>query len=292
MRIRNALAHQRDLRIRRNAYELIQCYFAYHSNRIEGSALTYEQTTSIYVRGVVSATARVDDINETRKHFDLLDFVIDHANEPITSEMVKRMHAILKRATSAERNPYQVVGGFKVFENEIEGTITRTKTALPSEVPGLVDELFRDYESADHGSEVFLSTIAEFHWRFERIHPFSDGNGRIGRALLFRECLRRDESPIIVTEDMRDFYIRGLRNTRRNPDTSPTRSALRRTSSRHPTCLSSKTTRRRFGSLTSRTTALSIRPRMPKRPCPPKKPWDGSCEESLTGAHPFPASRC
>lgn len=211
MRVVDVLAHQRDHRIEGNAYKFIQCDFAYNSNHIEGSTLTHDQTVSVYERGVVTGTVRVNDVQEAVNHFNLLDYTIDHVDDPLSASMLKRMHAILKRGTSDERDPLHAVGSFKVVENEIIGTVASTATCSPQEVPAAVDSLVGEYERGRLDDEDPLRTMARLHWRFETIHPFSDGNGRVGRMLLFKECLRRDVTPFIITEDIRDFYIRGLR---------------------------------------------------------------------------------
>lgn len=210
------LRHQRDHRIDNNAYRLIQCDFAFNSNHIEGSTLSHDQTVTIFDRNVVSGTARVDDIVEARNHFSLVDFVLDSIDEPLTCDYVKHLHYILKHGTSAEEDPLQEVGAFKRLDNVIAGEIRATETARPDDVQPLLDRLFVETES----SKVDLGTIeglAEFHWRFESIHPFSDGNGRIGRVLLFKESLRRDATPPLVREEVRDFYLRGLREYEREP---------------------------------------------------------------------------
>ena len=212
MRVKDLLAHQRAHKIEENAYKFIQCDFAYNSNHIEGSTLTHDQTVTIFDRGLISGVARLDDAIEARNHFDLLDHIIDTCDDALSSTYVKELHAILKRGTSDEGDPFVAVGDFKRIDNEIQGEITRIATASPSDVPKLIDDLLSEYERGDLDQGDHLSTMAELHWRFERIHPFSDGNGRVGRAILFKESLRNDETPFIVTEDLREFYIRGLRN--------------------------------------------------------------------------------
>lgn len=216
MNLARALAHQRDHRIKGNAYHLIQCDLAYNSNHIEGSTLTHDQTVQIFERGTVSGYAKVDDVIEARNHFDLVDFVLDEFDEPLDLRFLREMHAILKRGTSAELDPYQVVGDFKAFDNEIAGAVSNVRTAPASEVRKLLGEFLASYEEGriDIRSE---SGLARFHWEFERIHPFSDGNGRIGRVLLLKEALRRDVTPPLITDDVRPLYIRALREFEREP---------------------------------------------------------------------------
>jgi Fic family protein len=217
MRLVEALVHQRDHHIEGNAYKFIQCDFAYNSNHIEGSTLTHDQTVSIYERDVVSGTAKVDDILEAKNHFDAFDLMLDRADEALSPELLKRFHATLKRATSAERDPFQTVGEYKIFNNEIAGEIERVGTAPVEDVPTLVGALLTEYESDGLGEDDPLRRMARLHWRFERIHPFSDGNGRVGRLILFKECLRADVTPFVITEDLRGYYIRGLREFAREP---------------------------------------------------------------------------
>lgn len=211
MSLAQALIHQRDHRIEGNAYKLIQCDFAYNSNHMEGSTLTHEQTVTVYERDAIEGPARIDDVIEARNHFELLDLVLDRVDDPLSTDLVREMHAALKRGTSAERDPYQVVGDFKAFENVIADEVSPVATAAPEDVPGLVSDLFDDYEGGEYDFAKGPRAMAAFHVRFERIHPFSDGNGRIGRMLLFKEVLRQGVIPPLVREEVRSFYLQGLR---------------------------------------------------------------------------------
>lgn len=207
-RLVDVLVYQRDNRIDGSVYKACQCDFAYNSNHIEGSTLSHDQTVRIFDRGSFSGTAPVDDIVEARNHFEAFDRVLDTIEDSLSCDYLCHLHAILKAGTSDSRLPEMAVGSFKRFPNVIGGTIAPTETAAPEDVPRMVDSLIANYEAAA-GRD--LTAIARFHRELELIHPFSDGNGRVGRLLMFKECLRNGVTPFIVTEDLREFYIRGLR---------------------------------------------------------------------------------
>lgn len=204
----DVLVYQRDNRIDGSVYKSCQCDFAYNSNRIEGSTLSHDQTVRIFDRDSFSGTAPVDDIVEARNHFEAFDCILDTSSASLSAEYLCRLHGLLKAGTSDARLPEMAVGSFKRFPNVIGGAIAPTRTAPPEDVPTLVATLVACYEGA---AEHDLSEIARFHRGLELIHPFSDGNGRVGRLIMFKECLRNGIAPFIVTEDLRDFYIRGLR---------------------------------------------------------------------------------
>lgn len=207
-RILEVLRYQRDNRIDGSVYKACQCDFAYNSNHIEGSTLTHDQTVQIFDRGTFAGTASVDDIVEARNHFTAFDHVLETVSQPITPDYLKRLHRILKAGTSDETDPLMRVGEFKRLSNVIASGVGSVATASPSQVPGLIDRLVEDYETVGGAG---LERIVAFHHGLEVIHPFSDGNGRVGRLVMFKECLRWDATPFIVTEDLRPFYIRGLR---------------------------------------------------------------------------------
>lgn len=208
------LRYQRDHHIDGNVYKACQCDFAYNSNHMEGSTLTHDQTVQIFDRDSFSGTAKVDDIVEARNHFEAFDHVLDTYDIPLTAGYLCELHAILKAGTSDAADPTMSVGRFKRVSNYISGAITSTPTASPEDVPRLVDELLGSYDASPAHT---FDDIVHFHWRFESIHPFSDGNGRIGRLVAFKECLAQDMTPFIITEDIREFYIRGLREYEREP---------------------------------------------------------------------------
>lgn len=201
------LRDQRERHVDGNVYKACQCDFAYNSNHMEGSTLTHDQTVQVFDRGTFAGTAKVDDIVGARNHFNAFDHVIDTFDEPLTGAYLKGLHGILKRGTSDDANPIMAVGDYKRASNVIVGAVSSTRTASPKDVPRLMSELFSAYER----SERDLRDILDFHVRMERIHPFSDGNGRVGRLVMFKECLRSGLTPFIITDDLREFYLRGIR---------------------------------------------------------------------------------
>lgn len=203
-----ALIDQRGRRFDGGAYKACQCDFAYNSNHMEGSTLTHDQTVQVFDRGHFTGTAKVDDIVEARNHFVAFDLILDRAFEPLSADLLRELHLTLKQGTSDALNKAAAVGSFKILPNYISGGVADVPTADPKDVPRLVDRLIGEYEEAD---EVAVEDVIAFHHGLERIHPFSDGNGRIGRLVMFKECLRHGIVPFIITEDLRPFYIRGLR---------------------------------------------------------------------------------
>ena len=200
------LLHQRENGIDDSAYKMIQCDFAYNSNHMEGSRLTPEQTRMVFGRKTISGeNIALDDILEAMNHFDAFDVMLDRYDEPLSPDMLFALHRTLKAGTTQARNPLYSVGSYKRYENEVDDLVT----THPDRVADEIDCLLSGYER--DGSHDFDDLLA-FHVAFERIHPFSDGNGRVGRLLLFKECLRNDITPFIITDDLHDFYIRGLRN--------------------------------------------------------------------------------
>ena len=212
--LRGVLRYQRDSRIDGQVYKACQCDFAYNSNHIEGSTLTHDQTVQVFDRGSFTGTAKVDDIVECRNHFNAFDWMLDHVDEPLSTELLCKLHAILKDGTADARNPIMNVGGFRIVANVIGGAVSYTETADPKDVPRLVKGLITAYE---HLSLTGFEQIVTFHHGLESIHPFSDGNGRMGRLVMFKECLRHGVTPFIITDDLREFYIRGLREFERLP---------------------------------------------------------------------------
>lgn len=200
------LTHQRKNGIDDSVYKMIQCDFAYNSNHMEGSRLTPEQTRMVFGRKTISGeNIALDDIWEARNHFEAFDEILERSDEPIDADMLFSLHRVLKSGTSQAANPMYSVGGYKRYENVI-GHLD-LPTTPPEQVADEIDKLLSKYED---GSSHELDDILELHVAFERIHPFSDGNGRIGRLLMFKECLRNDIPPFIITDDLRDYYIRGL----------------------------------------------------------------------------------
>lgn len=187
-------------------YHKVQIELTYNSNHIEGSRLTHDQTRYIFETntiGMESGTLNVDDVVETANHFKCIDMVIDNAGYVLSERFIKQLHAVLKGGTSDSRKDWFAVGEYKRLPNEVGGQ----DTALPEEVSAKMRELLDDYNSTKEKS---LEDILDFHYRFERIHPFQDGNGRVGRLILFKECLRNNIVPFIIDEELKMFYYRGL----------------------------------------------------------------------------------
>ena len=202
------LREEKESQLKGGIYHRTQIDLTYNSNHIEGSRLTKEQTRYIFetnTLGITTENTSVDDIMETVNHFRCIDYVIDHATEKITETHIKALHAILKTNTSDSRKSWFAVGDYKRLANEVGGE----ETVQPKEVHSHIKELLSDYYAQ---KAIEIDQILDFHVRFERIHPFQDGNGRIGRLLLFWQCLQSGVVPFIITEDLRLFYYRGIQN--------------------------------------------------------------------------------
>ena len=201
-----ALREQMESKMRGGIYHRTQIDLTYNSNHIEGSRLSKEQTRYIYETNTIGVTDKavsVDDIVETTNHFRCIDFIIEHAEEPLTEEMIKRLHAILKAGTSDADRPWFAVGEYKRLPNEVGGK----ETTAPEEVPAAMRALLQEYTGK---RRVSLEEILDFHYRLEMIHPFQDGNGRVGRLIIFKECLAHHIVPFIITEELKMYYYRGL----------------------------------------------------------------------------------
>lgn len=201
-----ALREQMESKMRGGIYHRTQIDLTYNSNHIEGSRLSKEQTRYIYETntiGITDEAVSVDDIIETTNHFRCIDFVIEHAEEPLTEEMIKRLHALLKAGTSDADRPWFAVGEYKRLPNEVGGK----ETAAPEDVPAAMRALLQEYSGK---RRVSLEEILDFHYRLEMIHPFQDGNGRVGRLIIFKECLAHHIVPFIITEELKMYYYRGL----------------------------------------------------------------------------------
>lgn len=201
-----ALQEQMESKMRGGIYHRTQIDLTYNSNHIEGSRLSKEQTRYIYETntiGVTDEAVSVDDIIETTNHFRCIDFIIEHAEEPLTEEMIKRLHTILKTGTSDADRPWFAVGEYKRLPNEVGGK----ETAAPEDVPAAMRALLQEYTGK---RQVSLEEILDFHYRMEMIHPFQDGNGRVGRLIIFKECLAHHIVPFIITEELKMYYYRGL----------------------------------------------------------------------------------
>lgn len=203
-----ALREQKEARMKGGIYHRVQIDLTYNSNHIEGSRLTKEQTRYIFetsTLGVTTENTSIDDIMETVNHFRCIDYVIDHAADKITETHIKQLHLFLKTNTSDSRKAWFAVGDYKRLAN----SVGEEETAQPEAVHGQMKSLLADYNAIE---KIAFDDLLDFHVRFERIHPFQDGNGHIGRLLLFWQCLQADMVPFIITEDLRLFYYRGIQN--------------------------------------------------------------------------------
>ena len=202
------LREQKEMQLKGNLYHNTQIKFAYNTNHIEGSKLTEDQTRYIYETNTIlfesETIATVDDILETANHFKLVDYMLDIADKNLTEDMIKEFHRILKEGTMDSRKEWFNVGEYKKLANEA-GTM---KTSNPKQTPKDMQNLMKWYNSL---TEVTIKEIIEFHVRFEKIHPFQDGNGRIGRIIAFKECLKNNIVPFIILDKDKLFYYRGLR---------------------------------------------------------------------------------
>ena len=188
-------------------YHKTQIELTYHSNRMEGSSLTYEQIRYIFETNTISAeneVLNVDDVIETANHFRCIDRIIDNAKAVMTEKFIKELHLILKNGTSDSRKDWFVVGDYKKMRNEVGGI----DTALPEEVADKMKELLTEYNGKE---EKTFEDILDFHVKFEQIHPFQDGNGRVGRLIMFKECLKHNIVPFIIEDNLKMFYYRGLK---------------------------------------------------------------------------------
>ncbi len=199
--------------IKGGIYHKIQVDMTYNSNHIEGSRLTHEQTRYIFETNTIGFTdesIKVDDIVETVNHFRCIDEIIDHANSSLTEKLIKNLHRILKTGTSDSKLDWFAVGDYKKLPNEVGGR----DTTLPENVENEIKKLLSSYNNK---KEKTLHDIIEFHVQFERIHPFQDGNGRIGRLIMFKECLKHNIVPFIIEDDIKMFYYRGLKEWNNEP---------------------------------------------------------------------------
>ena len=203
----NILKEQKDIKLNGGIYHKTQIELTYNSNHIEGSTLTHDQTRYIFETntiGVEKGVINVDDVVETANHFKCVDYIIDNALKPISEQMIKELHFILKNGTSDSRKDWFNVGDYKKLPNEVGGE----ETCKPENVKEEIKKLLNTYNAIEKKS---LEQILEFHKNFESIHPFQDGNGRVGRLLMFKECLANNIVPFIIDEEHKLFYYRGLK---------------------------------------------------------------------------------
>ena len=200
------LRAEKKASVKGGIYHKIQIELTYNSNHIEGSKLTHDQTRYIFETNTIGAendALNVDDIIETANHFKCIDMVIDNATYRLAEKFIKELHFTLKSGTSDSRKDWFNVGEYKKLPNEVGGK----ETAKPEDVANRVKELLKNYNQKD---EHTLEEIIDFHYWFETIHPFQDGNGRVGRLIMFKECLKNNIVPFIIDDSLKMFYYRGL----------------------------------------------------------------------------------
>lgn len=213
--ILEVLREQKEMRLKGNLYHNTQIIFAYNTNHIEGSRLTEDQTRHIYETNTIlfeeNTVASIDDILETANHFKLVDYMLEIADKPLTEEMIKEFHGILKESTSDSAKDWFNVGEYKKLSNEAGGMTT----VAPKDVAKHMNKLMEWYHSLE---KITIKEIIEFHSRFEKIHPFQDGNGRIGRIIAFKECLKNNIIPFVILDKDKLFYYRGLKEYQSNKE--------------------------------------------------------------------------
>lgn len=201
------LSAERRAKISGGIYHKVQIEFTYNSNHIEGSRLTHDQTRYIFETntiGIGGGSVKVDDIVETANHFRCIDLIIENAKRPISEALIKELHRTLKNGTTDARQDWFAVGDYKRLPN----TVGNMDTTLPEDVPQKIQELLFEYNAK---KEKTFDDLLDFHYKFECIHPFQDGNGRVGRLLLFKDCLKHDIVPFIIDEELKLYYYRGLK---------------------------------------------------------------------------------
>lgn len=197
---------EKESKIKGRIYHKLQIEMTYNSNHIEGSKLSHEQTNLIFDTNTISlekCSINIDDIIETFNHFRCIDFVIDVASKKLTEPMIKQLHYILKSSTSDSRISWFNVGDYKLEPNEVG----ERPTTAPKDVKREIQKLLNEYNNI---KEVTIEDIIDFHYKFEAIHPFQDGNGRVGRLIMLKECLKHNFTPILIKDDFKSFYYRGL----------------------------------------------------------------------------------
>ena len=209
----SVLQREKQSRLPGGIYHRVQIDLTYNSNHIEGSRLSREQTRFIFETntiGIEKQAVNVDDVVETANHFRCIDMVIDDANRVLSQAMMKRLHETLKSGTSDSRQDWFAVGEYKKLPNEVGGQ----ETTAPEDVENRMRALLNAYNAKTRKT---LRDLLDFHVQFESIHPFQDGNGRVGRLILFKECLKNDIVPFIITDDLKMFYYRGIREWKTEP---------------------------------------------------------------------------
>lgn len=202
----SVLKQEKESGLKDGIYHKIQIDLTYNSNHIEGSRLTHEQTRYIFETktiGFIDKSLKVDDIIETVNHFRCVDLIIEGAKTKLSESFIKQLHFILKSGTTDSLKSWFKVGDYKMLENEVGGM----ETVKPCEVAVKIKDLLTQYNSK---AQITFDDILDFHVQFEKIHPFQDGNGRVGRLLMFKECLKYNIVPFIITDEIKLYYYRGL----------------------------------------------------------------------------------
>ena len=212
------LKAERDGKVHGGIYDITQKRFAYNSNKIEGSRLTEEQTSFIYetktIANIGGTGIKIDDLVETTNHFKCFDYILDTVNEPLTEDYIKKLHSLLKSGTSSEHNPIAPVGRYKVLQNEVGQIAT-------ADVDRTEDEMLALMIGYGLKENKNLAYLTSFHAQFEQIHPFADGNGRIGRLILYKECLKEGITPFIVDDLNKASYYSALEAFQINDERQP-----------------------------------------------------------------------
>lgn len=202
----DVLRREKQAKLSGGLYHKVQIDLTYNSNHIEGSRLTHDQTRYIYETntiGLDDGVVNVDDVIETANHFRCIDLIIDRAHLPVSEKLLKDLHFVLKTGTSDSRKDWFAVGDYKKLANEVGGKAT----ASPEDAPAQMKKLIAQYNAKKPKT---FDEILDFHYKFECIHPFQDGNGRVGRLVIFKECLRNGIVPFIIEDDLKLYYYRGL----------------------------------------------------------------------------------
>ena len=202
------LCEQMNMKLKGGIYHRIQIDLTYNSNHIEGSRLSHDQTRYIFETntiGAVNESINVDDIIETTNHFHCIDYILSVAKKQLSENLIKELHKILKSGTMQSHKEWFAVGDYKRLPNEVGGE----ETTAPENVKIELSHLLRNYNAKKSKT---LDDILDFHYQFEKIHPFQDGNGRIGRLIMFKECLANGIVPFVITDELKYFYYRGLQN--------------------------------------------------------------------------------
>lgn len=203
----SVLKREKDAGLKNGIYHKIQIDLTYNSNHIEGSKLTHDQTRYIFetkTLGITDEAVKVDDIIETVNHFRCIDLIIEGANSKLSESFIKQLHYILKTGTTDSQKFWFKTGDYKMLENMVGGI----ETTKPENVAKEIKTLLEEYNAKP---EITFDDILDFHVRFELIHPFQDGNGRVGRLIMFKECIKHNIVPFIITEELKMFYYRGIK---------------------------------------------------------------------------------